>query len=220
MKLHASDTLLFIGDSITDSGRARPVGEGGYGALGNGYVSHVDALLRAVYPQLGIRVLNTGVSGDTVRHLKARWQSDVLDLNPDWLSIMIGTNDVWRQFDRPLNTDQHIYLDEYERLLRELISVALPHLKGLVLMSPFYLEMNSDDPMRATMDVYRGVMKKVAYEVGAIFVDTQAAFDQFSEHVYLSSLSMGWDRVHPDQPGHMILAREFLRSIDFSWNGE
>ena len=27
------------------------------------------------------------------------WKADVLDLRPDWLSVMIGINDVWRQFD-------------------------------------------------------------------------------------------------------------------------
>ena len=61
----------------------------------------VDALLGAVYPERMIRVINMGVSGNTTRDLKARWQTDVLDLKPDWLSIMIGANDVWRQYDSP-----------------------------------------------------------------------------------------------------------------------
>ena len=53
----------------------------------------VDALLGAVYPERLIRVINMGVSGNTTRDLKARWQRDVLDLKPDWLSIMIGANE-------------------------------------------------------------------------------------------------------------------------------
>ena len=57
--------------------------------------------LGAVYPERMIRVINMGVSGNTTRDLKARWQRDVLDLKPDWLSIMIGANDVWRQYDSP-----------------------------------------------------------------------------------------------------------------------
>ncbi|MGN7165769.1 SGNH/GDSL hydrolase family protein [Paenibacillus cellulositrophicus] len=217
MKLSQNDTLLFIGDSITDCGRVRPVGEGGFGQLGSGYVAQVDALLSAVYPQLNIRVLNTGIGGNTVRHLKERWESDVLDLKPDWLSIMIGTNDVWRQFDHPLNPDQHVYLDEYETTLRELVQTTRPKLKGLVLMTPYYLDPNVNDPMRATMDVYGAVVKKVAEEFDAIFVDTQAAFDALSEHVYLSSLATNWDRVHPGSRGHMTLAREFLKAVGFSW---
>jgi lysophospholipase L1-like esterase len=101
MKIEPGSKLVMIGDSITDAERARPVGEGLFSAQGRGYVSMVDALLGAVYPRHAIRVVNMGVSGNTVRDLKARWQTDVLDLKPDWLSILIGDNDVWRQFDTP-----------------------------------------------------------------------------------------------------------------------
>ena len=81
-----------IGDSITDCERARPVGEGLFDASGKGYVSFVDGLLQARYTDHGIRVVNMGLSGNTVRDLQGRWQSDVLDLQPDWVSICIGIN--------------------------------------------------------------------------------------------------------------------------------
>ncbi len=70
MKIGSGEKLLFIGDSITDCGRARPEGEGSFGALGTGYVAYVVGLLQAVYPELGIRVVNKGISGNTVRDLK------------------------------------------------------------------------------------------------------------------------------------------------------
>jgi hypothetical protein len=105
LRLQKGEKLVMIGDSITDVGRAKPIGEGrADDALGRGYVMMVDALLGAVYPERMIRVINMGVSGNTTRDLKARWQSDVLDLKPDWLSIMIGANDVWRQYDSPKQT--------------------------------------------------------------------------------------------------------------------
>ena len=62
-----------------------------------------------------------GTSGHRVRDLKERWQTDVLDLKPDWLAIMIGTNDVWRQYDSPAMTEDHVYIDEYRATLEELI---------------------------------------------------------------------------------------------------
>ena len=34
--------IVFAGDSVTDDGRARPVGEGLWDALGNGYVKLID----------------------------------------------------------------------------------------------------------------------------------------------------------------------------------
>ncbi len=211
------DKLVMIGDSITDCGRKQPVGEGLFDALGKGYVSLVDAFLQSVYPQLSVRVVNMGTSGNTVRDLKDRWQRDVIELKPDWLSVMIGINDVWRQFDQPLIKESHVYIDEYENTLGELVRTTRPKLKGLILMTPFYLEPNKYDAMRATMDRYGQVVKRIAEESGAIFVDTQAAFDEVLEHLYPATL--GWDRVHPNMIGHMTLARAFLNAVGFSWQG-
>jgi lysophospholipase L1-like esterase len=215
MKLKARQKLVMIGDSITDCGRLHPVGEGNSQALGQGYVALVDGWLRSVYPELGIRVVNMGIGGNTVRHLEQRWQLDVLDLQPDWLSVMIGTNDVWRQFDHPLQPELHVYPDEYERTLRKLVAASRPLLDGLVLMAPFYLEPNRDDPMRRRMDEYGSIVKRIAREFDAIFVDTQAAFDTLLTHTYPASIAL--DRVHPDLAGHTVLARAFLNAIGFDW---
>jgi lysophospholipase L1-like esterase len=218
MLLTQKDKLVMIGDSITDCGRKKPEGEGRDNSLGNGYVALVDAFLQSVYPQLGIRVINMGVSGHTVRDLKERWQSDVLDLKPDWLSIMIGINDVWRQFDLPQVMERHVYLEEYEQTLRELVERTKPSLKGLILMAPFYIEPNKSDAMRAAMDKYGAVVKKIAEEHNAIFIDTQKAFEPVLQHKYPASLA--WDRVHPNMTGHMAIARAFLNAVEFSWTGE
>jgi lysophospholipase L1-like esterase len=215
MKLEQGQKLLFIGDSITDCERSKPNGEGLFNALGRGYVALVDAFLQSSYPELGIRVVNKGLSGNTVRDLKARWQEDVIDQAPDWLVIMIGINDVWRQYDVPFIKDWHVYEEEYESTLRELIGQALPKVKRLVLMTPYYLESNEQDAMRAAMDRYGLIVKKLGAELGVPVVDTQAAFNQVMMHLYPATLA--WDRVHPTQAGHMVLARAFLSEVDFSW---
>jgi lysophospholipase L1-like esterase len=214
MKIENGSKLLFIGDSITDCGRARPVGEGlHWNNLGNGYVSIVQAQILTKYPESRIRVINMGVGGDTVRHLKARWQTDVLDLKPDWLSIMIGINDVWRQFDNPLIPECHVYLDEYVSTLNQLIEETKPTLKGLVLMSPFIIEDNKNDAMRKKMDEYRFAMKEIAQKHNAIFVDVQEEFDRFLKHYHSYALAL--DRIHPNLTGHMIIANAFLKAIEF-----
>ncbi|WP_199614202.1 SGNH/GDSL hydrolase family protein [Paenibacillus alkalitolerans] len=215
MRLETNDKLLFIGDSITDCERKRPVGEGLFQALGHGYVSIVDAMLHAVYPELGIRTVNMGIGGNTVRDLKHRWKSDVIDLKPDWLSVMIGINDVWRQYDQPQITESHVYLDEYESTLRLLVQQAQSLVKGVVLMTPFYIESNRDDAMRATMDLYGEAVKRISEEYGAVFVDTQAAFNEVMTYIYPATLA--WDRVHPNMTGHMVLARAFLKAIGMEW---
>jgi lysophospholipase L1-like esterase len=207
--------LVLIGDSITDCGRARPVGEGHGEALGNGYVGLIDSMIRTVYPHVPIRLMNVGTSGNTVRDLRERWQSDVLDLRPDWLSVMIGINDVWRQFDSPLQQERHVGLDEYRQTLAELVRATRPQLRGLILMTPYFIEPRTADPMRAMMDRYGAVVRELAAAHDAILVDTQAAFDRLLAHTH--PMSIAWDRVHPNQTGHMVLARAWLNALGFAW---
>lgn len=208
MKLKNGQTLLFTGDSITDCGRTRPLGE--RAGLGQGYVELVDALLSTAYPERRIRVLNTGISGNRVTDLEARWQSDVLDLSPDWLSIMIGINDVWRQFDH-LADKYSVSLARYEKGYRALLEQTRPSLQGLVLMPPYYIEANRKDPMRAMMDEYGAMVQRLAVDFDAIFVDVQAAFDAFLVHRPTQTLC--GDRVHPNKTGHMIIAQAFMDAI-------
>mgnify|MGYP005845409207 CR=1 FL=1 len=216
MLLSRSEKLLFIGDSITDSGRTKPgPSEGLFDPMGRGYVTMVDSLLGATYPQLAIRVVNVGISGNTVRDLKARWQGDVLDLKPDWLSVMIGANDVWRQFDSPRQSELHVLPDEFEQTYDELLKLTRPSLKGLILMTPFYIEPNRKDAMRARIDEYGRIVRKLAKRHDAVFVDTQARFDLAMKHYYPATLA--WDRIHPNQVGHMILAKAFLDAVGFNW---
>ena len=136
MLFEKGDKILFIGDSISDFDRARPVGEGLFNAWGTSYVADVGATLACAYPELGLRVVNMGISGNQVRDLLARWQSDVLDLKPDWVSMLIGINDVWRQFDCPQMPETHVSPEEYRAGYEELIQRTLPLVKGMVLMTP------------------------------------------------------------------------------------
>jgi lysophospholipase L1-like esterase len=215
MIIQPASKLLMIGDSITDCGRARPVADTESGALGDGYVNLINAFLHAVCPKQRIRIVNMGIGGDTVRDLAARWQTDVLDLTPDWLSIMIGINDVWRQFDTWLKPECHILIEEYEQTLERLVSTTRPQLKGLILMTPYFIEPNTEDPMRGKMDEYGEIVRQLAGKYDAVFVDTQAAMDVVLEE--LSPMALAQDRVHPNTIGHMILTRAFLKAVGFSF---
>ena len=82
--------VLFQGDSITDSGWDRNNDAG----LGTGYVQMAASQFSALYPEKRVRFLNRGISGHRAKDLRDRWQKDCIDLRPDWVSIMIGINDV------------------------------------------------------------------------------------------------------------------------------
>jgi len=216
MKIQPNSKLVMIGDSITDCQRSRQVGASFSEALGNGYVSYVNGLLTTRYPEYRIQVFNKGVSGDTVRELRSRWQTDVLDLQPDWLSICIGINDVWQHFDTHYQLESLVSLDEYRLTLDELLRAATPVLNGLILMTPYFVILNRSDAMRAMMDQYGEVVRQLATQYQAYLVDTQASIDQALVH--LDPAVLAWDLAHLTPAGHMILARAYLQAIDFEWS--
>ena len=213
MIFEKGNKILFIGDSISDYDRARPVGEGLFDAWGKSYVANVGALLGCTYPELHLRIVNMGIGGNQVRDLEARWQTDVMDQHPDWVSVLIGINDVWRQFDSPTIPESHVSEASFRETYERLIQRTLPTVRGMILMTPYFMEPNRLDPMRARMDAYGAIVRELAEKYGLIFVDLQAAWDRLFEHMHPCAIA--WDRIHPNQIGCMYIARQFLAAIGF-----
>lgn len=201
--------LLLIGDSVTDCGRARPVGGPDPAGLGDGYVRLLHERLARSRP--GWRLLNLGVSGDTVRHLAARWRRDVLELAPDWLSVCIGINDVWRRFDATEDPLAAVPMDEFERVYDDLVGAVRPSLAGLVLVTPFHVQQDRDDPMRVAMDQCGHAVKRLARRHEALLVDAQAIFDRACAAT--PALELAADRIHPTLAGHALLAAALAETL-------
>jgi hypothetical protein len=82
-------------------------------------------------------------------------------------------------------------------------------------MTPYFIEPNRADPMRAKMDEYGAVVREWARRYEAILVDTQSAFD--SVLAELHPMMLAGDRIHPILTGHMIPASAFLKAVDYKW---
>ena len=207
MMFEKGQKVVFIGDSITDCGRRDA--EAPYG---NGYVSLVRSFVTARYPELGLHWENRGIGGDTVRNLDARWDRDVVAERPDWLSVKIGINDVWRAFGT--NAHEAVPIDEYAETYRRLLKRAIDETGcRLVVAEPYVIEPDRSDPMRVQMEAFGQVARKLASEFGAVYVRTQDAFDA----VLTTTVPLDWahDRVHPNQPGHAVIAIAFLKALQF-----
>jgi lysophospholipase L1-like esterase len=125
---------------------------------------------------------------------------------------MIGINDVWQQIGNPGASEIHVTISEYELTLTALVDKTLPGLKGMVLMTPYYVEADRKNPMRSMMDDYGAVVRGLAERHSTVFVDTQASFDRYLEHHPPESLS--GDQVHVNAIGHMVLALSWLKAVD------
>ena len=210
------DRIVFAGDSVTDMGSTIPVGEGLFDNVGRGYVRVLESMFATYYPEIFLRITNSGISGNTSRDLLARFDRDVVELNPDWVSICIGINDVWRQFDSPAIVDSHVLPDEYEKNVEEMVTRVKDKVKGVFILSPYIIESNREDTMRKRMDEYVLICKRLANKHNCIFVDFQKMYENYCNVRHSSYIA--WDRIHPNQVGATLMAREFLKHCNFDYN--
>ena len=209
------DRIVFAGDSVTDMGSENPVGEGLFDNVGRGYVRVIENMLAAYYPEVFLRITNSGISGNTSRDLLARFDRDVVALNPDWVSICIGINDVWRQFDCPAITDSHVLPDEYEKNVEEMICRVKDKVKGIFILSPYIMEPNSADMMRNRMNEYVAICRRLSEKYHCIFVDFQKMYEDYCKIRHSSYIA--WDRIHPNQIGATLMAKTFLEQCGFEY---
>lgn len=201
------ESVLFIGDSITDAGR----GDDPNG-LGYGYVSIIAALTTAAYPERRIRFINKGVSGNRVVELRERWQRDVIDLKPDWVSISIGINDVWRRFDgRPhLAVPLNDFISIYRTLIEDTLRLTRAN---LILMETSVIGEDLENRPNRVLSPYNEAIRGFARNYDAILVPVNRAF----RRAILSRPGFKWtlDGVHPNPYGHMLIALTWLKSLGF-----
>lgn len=87
--------------------------------------------------------------------------------------------------------------------------------KGIFILSPYYIEPNRQDKMRARMDEYVAICRKLAEEYGCRFVDFQKMYEEYCQLQHPSRIA--WDRVHPNQVGAVLMARAFLDQCGFDF---
>lgn len=202
-------TFLLQGDSITDAGRSRE----NDAALGQGYPNLVAAELMFDHPGQ-FHIVNRGISGNRVVDLYARIKKDFLNLKPDYLSILIGVNDVWHDYAaEPNGVADDRYRRVYDMLIEE-IRAELPDVK-IYILEPFVLRGSGTEDHWEEFDRevrLRAVSAKwIAEKYDLPFVELQEKFDQMCEKCEPSY----WlkDGVHPTAAGHELIARALIETV-------
>lgn len=204
--------FLFQGDSITDGNRGRS--EDPNHILGHGYCFAVSSRIGADFPQYGFKFINRGISGNAVKNLEERWQTDTLDLKPDVLSLLVGINDVNVLIEGKKEAlDAKMFESTYRKLLTSCIEQN-PNLL-IVLGLPFFFASGwrKDQYQKwHPLTVERAaIVRRIAVDFNAILVDYPKVFENAQK---LASIDYWiWDGVHPTVFGHELMAREWIKQV-------
>jgi len=205
IELKPDQTILFIGDSITDAGRL----EAAYRPFGYGYVHFVAYGLLAKYPEYNLSIINTGISGDTIVDLDYRWKKDCLNHKPDILSVLIGINDVFRQYTGRL--DEAVLLDEYQLTYKRLLSLVKEKYNcQLILIEPFMFCDDKANPAYKALQQYIHAVRALAEEFDAVLVPLQELIDKKIKKVPPEKFSD--DMVHPYVWAHSWIAQQWFEA--------
>ncbi len=200
--------IVFFGDSITDANRNKEHDHAIFD-YGHGFVKFITGELLSENP-VGYEIYNRGISGNRIVDLYARVKSDVWNLQPDVLSILIGINDIWHEIGNQNGVD----IVRFEKIYRMMIEdtlARLPNVK-LIFCEPFVLVGSATaENMSQFLEVkqYAKVVEKLAEEFGAYFLPLQEKLEQ-AAHKYSLELYLA-DGVHPNTAGAKLIADEWLK---------
>ena len=206
--LQQGDHVIFYGDSITDCGRNRDALPGSETGWGNGYAQMIAARLSAQRPELRLQFSNKGVSGNRVYDLEERLERDVLSLRPELVSILIGINDVWREFDSNVPSPLEDFRASYRRILERVAGAGCE----VVLLDPFLLHTKPEfEAWRPVLDPKIEVVRELAQD----FAATHVALDDIFEAASQKREAAFWagDGVHPSVEGHALIAQSWLETV-------
>ena len=203
-------TILFQGDSITACHR-----EGD--DLGQGYAMLAAKALEKKYPGQ-FKFINRGVSGNRITDLYERRQADILDIKPDFLSVLVGVNDVWHEKTGGNGVDVETYLDTYHDLLKE-IRQALPDTK-IMLMEPF---VNEGRATQEDIEYFEGeiAMRSEAVQLlcakhDVFFLSLQ--FDLYDLEEQKPAGHWTLDGIHPTLNFHQYMADKWVKAFEVHLN--
>ena len=211
-RFQSGDRWCVLGDSITHGGL---------------YHRYVELFYLTRFPSQKLEVINCGISGDTAVGAEKRLPWDCLNAKPTVVSVMFGMNDVKRDLYAPTATGADIEQQRasaaaiYDKTMRRLVKTLRDSSAKVVCLLPSPFDDTADLPATNAPGC-NAALVKFGQQVRAIALEFQIPIVDFNSP--LASINtdkqktdphftiIGPDRVHPKEPGHLIMASEFLKA--------
>ena len=208
MKINNSDTIVFIGDSITDI------------KFNRRFAYKLKAT--RIYPERVAKELKKhksnlkfyfkGIASNRTYHVYDRLTKDCIELKPNVVIMLIGVNDAWENYVPqnypPLKRPMKPHMQEiYRRLKAELDDVRI------IFLLPFMIDSVAEKyTFHEVLDKFREELKEMARENGAQIIDLQKIFNEKQKDIDPKKLAT--DGIHPTSLGHKIIAESILEIIE------
>lgn len=169
--------IVALGDSIT------------YGyPFGHKY-SWVDL----VSQKLGLHIENSGINGNSLRDIFNRLTSDVIDVNPQFVILMGGTNDVC----------QGLEMDRLQQNFLKIIQTLQEYkIQPIVALPPPVEEKKCE----AVLDEFRTFIKKQAKKSKVGLIDFYTSFLDPKKKTKRPIAGLLEDGIHPSAAGYRVMA--------------
>jgi acyl-CoA thioesterase I len=214
--LKDQETIVFIGDSITDSCHR----EGPHRPLGAGYVNLFSTMLSVREPEKQLNIINTGLGGNTVEDLRDRWYDDALSYKPEYLSLKVGINDCARWVKDGCEMQSPA---KFAEIYDEILAITVKKLPStqILLIDPFFASFADDSDMPETyrgkmlriLPEYLDVVNKMSEKYQTRHIKTHEIFRNHFKYQH-PSVFFPHEPVHPNFSGYMLIAEHVFNAFE------
>jgi lysophospholipase L1-like esterase len=193
-------TIVHMGDSIT---------YGQYVDSASRWTSLVGERLRGSFPELRIKSVNRGISGETTRMGLERFPADVQESAPDVMTLQFGLNDCncW-ETDRGL---PRVSERAFTANLTEMVTRARHFGAREIVMQTNHRTLRraplpSGEVYEDANARYSELLREVAYETRSALCDIRPIFEPFDDAELEQMLVPAPDLLHLSEAGNAVYA--------------
>jgi lysophospholipase L1-like esterase len=155
--------------------------------------------------------INRGIGGQVTTELLGRFKSDVIDLHPQAVIILAGTNDISRGTPLSVIENNFVIMSELAKLhqIKLLIATVLPVSDYHMRENPRF-EMTRTRPLQTIRELNHWI-EAFCLQSGATYVDYFTATRDPAGYL---QADLADDGLHPNGQGYRIMAPIALKAID------
>jgi lysophospholipase L1-like esterase len=193
--IKSGEKLAFLGDSITQYGKASP----------GGYVNLVSSGLAT--NGVKIEVIGAGISGHKSNQMLGRLENDVLRHKPQWMTLSCGVNDVW-------HGEKGVSLEDYKKNITSIVDQAQAAGVKVILLTSTMIGEDAANPNNQKLAPYNEFLGELAKEKKCLLADLNADMQAAVAKANTPGKNtLTSDGVHMAFPGDMMMATGVLKTI-------